>query len=147
MTLDDFKALRDLPQKPVADDMVFAATSNPTIFRSELKINLLGFDVVLDATYYDLTPSVVFNFRVIGNGAICRYCVNHTAHKDAASNLPTRTHKHSPRNDNCFNGQHNLPFANNRTDLVITDFEDIERIWQTICVEANIAYLGKVVKL
>src|SRR5690242_8715260 len=103
MTIDEFKALRDLPDKVVTSDLIFTPTTNPTVFRSQLRVNVLGLEIILDATYYDLNPSVVFNFRVIGNGAISRYCINHTPHKDFMTNIQSRTHKHKAKTDRCFN--------------------------------------------
>ena len=147
MTINEFTALRDLPEKTVLTDLIFSQTINPDIFTSEIRVNALGAEIVLNATYYDARPSIVFNFRVIGNDAICRYCVNHTEHKDAITKVKVRTHKHTPKNDNCFNGSNNLPYAYTRTDLQITDFSDVAGIWAIICREANIKHLGKVAKL
>lgn len=147
MNIDEFKLLKNLPNKVIEKDLTFTQTVNPDVFKSEEKvINGLGLEVILTATYNDLLPSVVFNFRVIGNGAICRYCVNGTAHKDAITNIPTRNHKHSPKEDRCFIPHINLPYARNRTDLSISDFSDIEAIWQTVCIEAKIQHLGKIIK-
>ena len=145
MIIDEFKRLRDLPNKVISDDLTFAQTASPFIFRFEEKVfNALGYDVILTATYNDSLPSVVFNFRVVGNGAVCRYCVNGAVHKDEITRIPTRTHKHTPKQDRCFNN--NLPVAHNRTDLSISDFSDVELIWETVCAEANIEHSGRVIK-
>lgn len=145
MIIDEFKRLRDLPNKVISNDLTFTQTASPFIFRFDEKVfNALGYDVILTATYNDLLPSVVFNFRVVGNGAVCRYCVNGTVHKDEITGIPTRTHKHTPKQDGCFNN--NLPVANNRTDLTISNFSDVELIWETVCAEANIQHSGKVIK-
>lgn len=143
MTKDDFDQLRNLPNKIIQNDLEFVQSANPSVFRCEQKIdNNLGYEVILTGTYNELLPSVIFNFRVVGIGAICRYCVNGKLHKDAVTKKLSRTHKHSLKTENCPNN--NIPNARERLDLDIKTFSDIEGIWSKICNEAKIQHLGKV---
>ncbi len=145
MTIDDFNTLRDLPDKIVQTDLEFVQTRNPDVFRCEAVLGTFsGFEVKLTATYYDFNPSVVFNFRITGGHAICRYCVNHTEHPDRGSGKRDRTHKHTPEGDYCL--RNNVPYAWARNDLSITGFPDVQAIWDVICKEANIQHAGKIIK-
>lgn len=145
MTVDEFEQLRDLPGKVVTGDLEFLKTSNPDVFRCEMVLgSFQGHEVRLTASYYDHIPAVTFNFRVTGFKAVCRYCVNNTAHIDHVTGKKVRTHKHSPESDYCF--RNNLPRARERTDLDITDFADVQNIWDVICKDANILHSGKVIK-
>lgn len=145
MTILEFEQLRDLPDKTLYGDITFSRGRNPDVFEAECRIdNQLGFELILNVKYNDLVPSVVFNFRVTTNGAICRYCVNGASHPDRRTGEQSRTHKHTPESDLCF--RQNLPKAKKRDDLSITSFDDVEKVWATIRDEAKIVHQGKVVR-
>jgi len=63
----------------------------PFFIFEEIKVKtLIGYDLRLNGRYNPLVPSLVFNFRILDVGAICRYEVNSTEHNGS------RTHKHAP---------------------------------------------------
>lgn len=145
MTVDEFKKLRDLQGKVVGDDLEFIATANPDVYLCDQTLGTFdGHEVKLTATYFKVIPSVVFVFRITGFKAVCRYCVNGKAHRDADTGVKVRTHKHTPHTDDCF--RQNLPIARERKDLAISDFKDVIATWLTICKEANIIHSGNVIQ-
>lgn len=130
-----FEALRDLPCKVIASDIVFQSgrDTRPNLTFDSIAVdNSLGHDVVLNGTYKPGIPSITFNFVLRGVGPICRVDVNGTIHGDAG-----RTHKH----DLTATGDPrlNLPHAIARPDL-----EDISvwEVWQMLCQQAKITHTG-----
>jgi hypothetical protein len=58
--------------------------------------NSLGLDLRFNGKYYPLLPSVVFNFRILDVGPVCRVCVDGSMHNGS------RTHKHSLQSEEVF---------------------------------------------
>jgi hypothetical protein len=146
MTRDEFEQLRDLPSKTIQGDIEFIPTaSNPDVLRFEERIsNSLGLEVIVNGNYRKMIPSLTFNFRVTGIGAICRFDINSTLHPDANTMIPVRTHKHSLQADTC--PKDNLPHAVERTDLDLTlDDYIVERLWRQVCKEARIKHKGALI--
>jgi hypothetical protein len=143
MTRNEFEQLRDLPNKTVIGDIAFISTSNPAVLRAECRIdNSLNYDAILNATFNQLLPSLIFNFRIQSVGAICRFCINGVEHQDAITKQYVRNHKHSLQTENC--PTLNIPYAVERTDFDITS-QDIRDIWSKICLEANINHQGQII--
>lgn len=113
MTRLEFERLRDLPGKKLFGNLVFASseTTSPVVTFDSIKIeNSLDLPLRLNGRYNRLLPSVVFNFRIMGVGPICRVEVNSTMHRGS------RTHKHSLVEED--DPRQNLPGIVDRPDLV-----------------------------
>jgi len=135
MNRNEFEALRNLPDKRIAEDIRFEV-KQPTrplmTFEGVVVENSLNYDVVLNGTYNPDIPSVKFNFVLRGIGPICRVCMNGKIHKPAG-----RTHKHDLRKDS--DPANNLPTAVERPDLV---GKSAKEVWDILLHQANIQHTG-----
>jgi hypothetical protein len=135
MNRNEFKALRNLPDKRISADIRFELkqpTSPNLTFEDVVVENSLNYEVVLNGTFKPDIPSVTFNFVLRGTGPICRLCVNGTIHPGAG-----RTHKHDLRQDS--DPRNNLPAAVPRPEL---DGRNAKQIWETLLQQANIEHTG-----
>ena len=137
MTRLEFETLRDLPGKKLFGDLVFASSeaTSPVVTFDSVKIeNALDLPLRLNGRYNRLLPSVVFNFRIMGVGPICRVEVNGTMHRGS------RTHKHSLVNED--DPRQNLPSIVDRPDLV---GKSAREVWFVLCEQAKIEHVGQFV--
>lgn len=134
MNRAEFEALRDLPDKEVAGDIVFTPKNATTlVFEDVPVVNSLGLDLILNGSFKPDIPAVKYNFCIKGMGPICRVDVNGSIHGSEG-----RTHKHDLQTDSC--PRNNLPFAKARTDLErLTALQ----VWQKVCAMANIQHTGR----
>jgi hypothetical protein len=137
VTRPEFENLRDLPDKTIVEDIQFGATgeTSPVLVFENVRVrNSLGLDLRLNGKYNPLVPSLVFNFRILDVGPICRLCINGTMHSG------TRTHKHSLESEE--DPRRNLPIVVPRPDLQnLTP----SQIWDRLCAEAKINHVGQFV--
>ena len=134
MTRQEFERLRDLPDKVIYADIHFSATaeSSPVLIFDNVRVeNSLGLDVRLNGKYNPLLPSVIFNFRILDVGPICRVCVNGNSHNGS------RTHKHSLEKEE--DPRVNLPFSMARPDL---EGKSPRAVWDDLCRRAKIKHVG-----
>lgn len=138
MNRTEFEALRNLPDKIVAADIVFAQKNSTTLVFQDVAVsNSLGIDLVLNGSFKPDIPAVKYNFCIKGVGPICRpICridVNGSIHGNEG-----RTHKHDLRSESC--PRNNLPHAQQRPD-----FENLtaKQVWTKICLMANIQHTGR----
>ncbi len=137
MDRDEFILLRDLPDKEVAEDLIFRAERNlpEGVYRTgQVGVeNSLAYPVVVEGHYTRATKAVTFTFILEGTGPICRFDVNSTIHGDAG-----RTHKHDLRTPRC--PAQNLPHAVARRDL-----ENLgpRELWELICRLVKIRHTGR----
>ncbi|MDZ4802531.1 MAG: hypothetical protein SGI92_30600 [Bryobacteraceae bacterium] len=96
--------------------------------------NSMGLDLRVNGKFNPLVPSIVYNFKVKGVGAICRVEVNNTMHGGA------RTHKHSLQNEE--DPRRNLPATVARPDL---EGKSPREVWTILCRQANIVHVGEFV--
>lgn len=131
-----FETLRDLPDKVIYEEIVFAANKNaaPTVLFGPVPVyNSLNIEVMLHAHFNPNIPSLTFNFSVKdAGGPICRVDVNGNIHGNAG-----RTHKHELMTPDC--PRLNLPTANARGDFDLTTMTPHE-VWNIVCAEANITH-------
>jgi hypothetical protein len=134
----EFLELRNLPDKVIDGDIEFTSPAevSPLLVFENIPVgNSLGLDVRLNGKYNPLLPSVVFNFRVITVGAVCRLEVNGTVHNGH------RNHKHSLHLEE--DPRRNLPTnVHPRPDL---EGKTARQIWETLCREAHIRHNGRFV--
>jgi hypothetical protein len=134
---DEFERLRDLPDKEIADDIVYRTDKNLPfgVFRTDqVKVNnSLDYPVVVEGHFTQATGAVVFNFFLEGTGPICRFEVNSTIHGDAG-----RTHKHDLRTPRC--PLQNLPYATARPDM---EGLGPKELWELICQRTKIVFTGR----
>ena len=131
----EFHALRDLPDKKITADIVFAkcsANSSSFTFDNIPVENALNWDVIMNGTFKPEVPTVTYNFYVRSQGPICRMCVNGTHHGNGG-----RTHKHELREES--DQRLNLPTVFARPEYVeLTPRE----VWCKLLAEAKIVHTG-----
>jgi len=136
VTRPEFLDLRDLPDKLIIDDIEFFESQlcGPFLIFEGIKIqNSKGYDLRLNGRYNPLLPSIVYNFRILDVGAICRYEVNSTEHNGS------RTHKHALVEED--DPRRNLPTrVTPRPDL---EGKTAKQVWDKVCQEAKIEHTGK----
>jgi hypothetical protein len=135
MTRREFEKLRDLPGKKLVGDIVYtyAEATSPVATFDSMKIeNSLDIPLRLSGKYNGLVPTIVFNFRIMGVGPICRVEVNSTMHKGS------RTHKHALTTED--DPRQNLPNVVNRPDLA---GKSARQVWMMLCEQANIEHVGQ----
>lgn len=136
MTRREFLDLRDLPDKLIIDDIEFGGSvlHEPVLLFEGIKVqNSLGYDLRVSGKYNPLIPSIVYNFRILDVGAICRYEVNSTVHEG------TRTHKHALVEEE--DPRRNLPTrVTPRPDL---EGKTAKQVWAKLCEEAKIKHTGR----
>lgn len=139
MTRVEFEALRNLPNKLIADDIEISLKKNATIYQSKaiLVANAQNLLLQLNVSYHPHVQHYTFNFSVKGVGPICRYDINGAIHGNAG-----RTHKHSLQTDRC--PDLHLPGARERKDLD-NPGQTIEDVWKVVCNEANLLHHGRIV--
>lgn len=93
--------------------------------------NSLGLEVRLNGKYNPLVPSVIFNFRILDVGPVCRVCVNGAVHNGS------RTHKHSLQKEE--DPRVNLPYSESRPDL---EDKSPRAVWEDLCKRARIKHVG-----
>ncbi len=132
-----FERFRDLPDKEIADDIVFKKENvNAMSFDNIKVLNSMGIDLLLNGKYKPNIPSIRFNFYVRGIGPICRIEVNGSVHGESG-----RTHKHSLHKASC--PRRNLPYTEPRADL---ENRNSEEVWQIVCKQSKINHRGNFVK-
>lgn len=136
MNKNEFDALRNLPDKKIAEDIRFLSSKDNHHSLSFSKIPVLGasgWTVLLNGTYKPATGGMSFNFVIQeAGGPVCRVDVNGTIHKDVG-----RTHKHNLTHDD--DPRNNLPHAVARTDL---QGKSAKEVWDDLCLRANIIHTG-----
>lgn len=135
MTRREFENLRDIVGKVIEGDIQYTAPGecSPLLIFDNIHVqNSLGYDIRLNGKFNPLLPSIVFNFRILDVGPICRVEVNSTVHNG------TRTHKHSLWEEE--DPRRNLP----SNVIARPDLEGLtaKKVWDKLCIEAKITHKG-----
>lgn len=135
MNRQAFEALRDLPGKIIAEEVVFMEKRAMAPVRfAEVEIAVPGGDSLrMQMTYNPRTGAKTINVTAAGLGAICRLDVDGPPHRPAVP-----CHKHSLQNEQC--PERNLP--DGVMDMPALAGSDFEAVFRVFCRDAAITHQG-----
>jgi hypothetical protein len=136
MNRTEFEALRDLPEKRIAQDIRFSrrAALRPALEVDGVEIeNNCGIDLRMNLHFNPETGAKTVNVYSPGTGAICRLDVDGTYHVNSG-----RSHKHALQSERC--PDRNLPDGVlSREDLA---GKTMKEVFEEFCKIASIAFNG-----
>lgn len=138
MDRNEFEALRDLPGKTIAEDIVLQETKdNHPLYTARVTIrNDIGIDARLQITWNYETDAKSLNVWIPGVGPICRLDVDGPPHKPYG-----RCHKHSLKLPDCSSNVINLSRdIIDRNDL---SSKSIKEVFTDFCQKACIEHHGE----
>jgi hypothetical protein len=136
MTKTEFEQFRELEGKMIDSDISFAIKKNhPSMLTtSRLPIaNTLNFPTELEIHYIPDADAKIFTILLVGEGPICRLCVDNGAHRSCAS-----SHKHCLVSPQC-------PSENLKTVVLPRpdlDGKTIEFVFSEFCALTKITHKG-----